>query len=133
MNLYECMFLVDSGTAANDWDGIVSYIHGILTKHNSEIIKTQKFGERKLAYKIGDYTRGAYILVNFNAPTGSIVLMRREFELSDKVIRLLIVRNDEPKKKIPVKVSVATQNLAEAGDGNKTEEIVEHNLERSGI
>ncbi len=94
MNRYEGMFLVDNTTVNNDWDNLVGHIQGILTKHNSENIETQKWGERKLAYKIGEHVHGTYILVRFDAPNIAVSAMRKEFELSDKIIRLLILRDD---------------------------------------
>ena len=92
---YEGMFLVDNATATDEWDSLVSHIHDVLTKHGSEIVSTQKWGEGKLAYKIGNHTRGTYVLLKFNAPGTSIVKMRKEFILSDKIIRSLIVRDDK--------------------------------------
>lgn len=98
MNRYEAMFLVDNATATNDWDNLIIHIRDILTKHGSEIIEIQKFGERKLAYKIGDHSRGTYILIRFNAPGLSVSKIRKEYRLSDKVIRTLIVRDDKQKR-----------------------------------
>ncbi|MGR3220829.1 MAG: 30S ribosomal protein S6 [Candidatus Anammoxibacter sp.] len=95
MNQYEGMFLVDNATATDEWDDLVSHLHDVLTKHGSEIVSTQKWAEAKLAYKIGDHTRATYVLVKFNAPGSSIVTIRKDFVLSDKIIRSLIVRDDK--------------------------------------
>lgn len=96
MNRYEGLFVVDNAIVMNDWDNLVDHIQGVLTKHKSENLDLQKWGERKLAYKIGLHTRGTYILVRFEAPGDSVLTIRKEFELSDKVIRILIVRDDKP-------------------------------------
>ena len=95
LNQYEGMFLVDNATATDEWDNLVNHIHDVLTKQGSEIVSTQKWGEGKLAYKIGNHTRATYVLVKFNAPGSSIVKIRKEFILSDKIIRSLIVRDDK--------------------------------------
>ncbi|MGR3318970.1 MAG: 30S ribosomal protein S6 [Candidatus Anammoxibacter sp.] len=95
LNQYEGMFLVDNATATDEWDDLVNHIHDVLTKHGSEVVSTQKWAENKLAYKIGNHTRATYVLVKFNAPGSSIVKIRKEFVLSDKIIRSLIVRDDK--------------------------------------
>ena len=95
LNQYEGMFLVANATATDEWDNLINHIHEVLTKQGSEIGRTQKWGEGKLAYKIENHTRGTYILVKFNAPGTSIVKIRKEFILSDKIIRSLIVRDDK--------------------------------------
>ena len=61
------MFLVDSGQAASDWDGIVGLIETILKKADAEVVCLRKWSDRKLAYEIGHKSRGTYILCYFKA------------------------------------------------------------------
>ncbi|MCF6150094.1 MAG: 30S ribosomal protein S6 [Candidatus Kuenenia sp.] len=93
MRLYEGMFLIDNVPASADWDGVVKSIHGILEKNGAEILKTEKWGEKKLAYKIKGHKRGTYLLIHFNAESTSISPMKRDFQLSDFLIRFLILRD----------------------------------------
>lgn len=92
MKLYEGMFLIDNALANNEWENVVNHIQDILTKHNSEILKIGKWEERKLAYKIGKHTRGTYLLAHFNAPNSEILSIRKECQISDKILRTLIVK-----------------------------------------
>ena len=46
---YEGMFLLDSTKAAAAWDDTVKHVHDILTKHNSEIVASRQWDERRLA------------------------------------------------------------------------------------
>jgi ribosomal protein S6 len=66
-----------------------------LQKNGAEILKTEKWGEKKLAYKIKGHKRGTYFLIHFNAKNSAIVTIRRDFQLSDYVVRSLIVRDDK--------------------------------------
>lgn len=122
MNSYEGMFLVDNTIATNDWDELVNHLQDILTKHGSEIIETEKWGEMKLAYNIGAHSRGTYIVILFKAPSLSIVKIRRDCELSDKIIRSLVVRNDESKKVIKKTESVENNTADESLDTNVSDE-----------
>ena len=92
--VYEAMFLVDSAQAATDWEGTNSLIKTILEKAEAQIISIRKWDERKLAYDIAKKSRGAYILCYFNAPTSKITQIERDVQLSEKIMRVLILRGD---------------------------------------
>jgi len=94
---YEGMFLLDSARATREWDVVQAHVHDILKKHGAEITKSEKWSERRLAYDIRGHKRGVYMLTYFTAPGEAIRLINRDCELSDVVIRNLIIV-DEPKK-----------------------------------
>lgn len=95
MRMYEGLFLIDNTHASMEWDNVVKHIHDILQKNGAEILKTEKWGEKKLAYKIKGHKRGTYLLIHFNAKSGAIAAIKRDFQLSDYVIRSLIVKDDK--------------------------------------
>jgi small subunit ribosomal protein S6 len=92
--VYEAMFLIDSALAATDWEGINELIKTILKKAEVEIISMRKWDERKLAYDIAGKSRGTYILCYFNAPTSKITQIERDVQLSEKIMRVLILTGD---------------------------------------
>ena len=93
--MYEGLFLIDTAHASTEWDNAVKHIHDILQKNGAEILKTEKWGEKKLAYKIKSHKRGTYLLVHFNAKNSAIAIVRRDFQLSDYIIRFLIIKDDK--------------------------------------
>ncbi len=95
MRLYEGMFIIGDTVASSDWEAAVEHVEGLLKNRGAEILKSEKWEDRKFAYKLKGHKRGAYLLVYFNAPTDSISLVKRDFELSDNVLRTLIVRVDK--------------------------------------
>ena len=95
MRLYEGMFIISDTVAGADWEVTVKHVEGLLKNRGAEILKSEKWEDRKFAYKLKGHKRGAYLLVYFNAPTDSISPMKRDFELSDNVLRTLIVRVDK--------------------------------------
>ena len=95
LRMYEGLFLLDKEHASVEWDNVVKHIHNILQKNGTKILKTEKWGEKKLAYKIKGHKRGTYFLVHFNANNSAITTIRRDFQLSDYVVRSLIVRDDK--------------------------------------
>ena len=92
--LYEALFLIDSAEAASDWDGICEYIKKVLDKSGAEIVSLRKWDDRPLAYEINRKKRGVYILVYFNAPGDGIGVIERDVQLSERVMRVLILKGD---------------------------------------
>lgn len=95
MRMYEGLFLIDNAHASTEWDNVVKHIQDILQKNDAEILKTEKWGEKKLAYKIKSHKRGTYLLIHFNAKNSAIALIRKNFQLSDYIVRFLIVKDDK--------------------------------------
>src|SRR3989337_2458900 len=92
--MYEGLFLIDNAHANTEWDNVVKHIHDILQKNGAETLKTEKWGEKKLSYKIKSHKRGTYLLVHFNAKNSAIATIRRDFQLSDYIVRFLIIKDD---------------------------------------
>ncbi|OHB75780.1 MAG: 30S ribosomal protein S6 [Planctomycetes bacterium RBG_16_55_9] len=89
--LYEGMFLVDSATAGADWDGIIAAIKRILERAEAEIISIRKWDDRRLAYEIKHVARGTYLLTYFRASGEKIQGIEKDVNLSEKILRVLIL------------------------------------------
>lgn len=95
VKLYEGMFLVDTALAASDWEGVNDFIKGILQKAGAEILSMKKWDDRKLAYDIAGKNRGTYILVFFKVEGDKVREIERSVQLSERVMRVLILNIDE--------------------------------------
>ncbi len=91
MKRYEGMFLFDSA-GARDWASIDQEVRRLLGRIAAEPLVCVKFDERKLAYEIKRRKRGTYVLTYFNAPAERITELERDAQLSESVLRLLVVR-----------------------------------------
>lgn len=93
--LYEGMFLVDSAKAASDWDGVNAAIKKILDRAKAEIVSIRKWDDRRLAYDIKGVSRGTYLLCYFRADGGQIQSIEKAVQLSETIIRVLILSTDQ--------------------------------------
>ena len=93
--LYEGLFLVDTGQAASDWDGTIAVIEKMLSRADAEVVSMRKWDERPLAYEINKKGRGTYILIYFNGDPLKITTIERDVQLSEKVVRVMILRTDK--------------------------------------
>jgi small subunit ribosomal protein S6 len=90
---YEAMFLVGQAAAA-DLASVIEHIKEILTRAHAELIAMSKWDERRLAYEIKKQKRGLYILTYFKAANTALPHIERDCNLSEKVLRVLILRAD---------------------------------------
>ncbi len=132
--LYEGLFLIDSGQAATDWDGVISAIEKILKRADAEVVTIKKWDERKLAYDVEGKARGTYILVYFNGDTSRIGSIEKDVQLSEKIMRVLILRTEkmsqeEIDKEVPFEIAakraanaVAAAEKAQAERADQAEE-----------
>ncbi|MCF6157805.1 MAG: 30S ribosomal protein S6 [wastewater metagenome] len=95
LRLYEGLFLIDNAYANTELDTVVKHIHDILQKNGAEILKSENWGEKKLAYKVNGHKRGTYFLIHFNAKSMAVAAIRRDLQLSDSIIRFLIVKDSK--------------------------------------
>ena len=126
MRLYEGMFIISDTVAGSDWEAAVKHVEDLLKNRGAEVLKSEKWEDRKFAYKLKGHKRGAYLLVYFNAPTDSISPMKRDFELSGNVLRTLIVRVDKVGESKPEEeVEKPVEETQASGDSadTKNEEV----------
>jgi small subunit ribosomal protein S6 len=88
---YEAMFLLGN---PGEGDHAINLCRGIIERHGGEILLIKKWDERKLAYEIGKHKRGTYILAYFKAPGAAIAQIERDVNLSEEVLRVLVLRAD---------------------------------------
>jgi small subunit ribosomal protein S6 len=90
---YEAMFLLSQSQAA-DFGAAIAHIKDGLERSGAQIIAMKKWDERRLAYEINKNKRGVYILCYFSCNARKMVEIERFFNLSEKVMRHLMVRVD---------------------------------------
>jgi small subunit ribosomal protein S6 len=93
LRTYEGMFLFDP-TFATDMGKVEQEIARLMERAGAEIIMCNKWDERKLAYEIKGRKRGCYVLVFFRAESDKITGIERDVQLSESVLRVLIMRAD---------------------------------------
>lgn len=108
---YEAMFIIGQ-SQASDLTGVVAHINEVLSRGHAEVIAMKKWDERRLAYEIRGQKRGLYILVYFKAPGVDVAHIERDCNLSEKILRTLILRADH-----------LTAEEMQSADGRKELEI----------
>jgi small subunit ribosomal protein S6 len=100
MRVYEELFIVKPDAPEEEVDAFVQQIEGTITKGNGTVDKTDKWGVRKLAYRVAKYAEGNYVLIQFTSTPELVHEVERRMRVSDMVIKFITVRIDEKQKKI---------------------------------
>ena len=111
--LYEGLFLVDASVASQNWAELEALMTGIVTNHGGFIEYSEKRPEQRLAYEINGTKRGVYFLVYFRADTQSIVGMRNDAQLNEKIMRSLFVQETFLEDEMKRRKEVAERRMAE--------------------
>src|SRR5688572_8310225 len=90
---YEAMFLIGQAAAANLPD-VIDHIKDIFHRAGAELVAMKKWDERRLAFEIKKQKRGLYILTYFKAQNTALPGIERDCNLSERILRVMILRAD---------------------------------------
>ena len=93
LQLYEAMFLVETNIAS-DWEAAKGMIQKTMDRANAQLLVRRLWDERRLAYPISKHKRATYVLCYFRAPGSAIGGIERDVQLSEHLLRVLILRAD---------------------------------------
>ncbi|WP_026895385.1 30S ribosomal protein S6 [Clostridiisalibacter paucivorans] len=94
MNKYEGVFIFEPNMEEESRNELFEKVKGII-EENGSITDIDEWGNRKLAYEIKDFTEGYYIVIKFETAVDAINEIGRICKISEKVIRHMIVNDDE--------------------------------------
>ena len=89
MNNYETVFILNPVLSDEQAKDTVEKFVNVLTKANAEIINTENWGLKKLAYPINKKSTGFYNLIEFTAEPQVINTLETEYRRDESVMRFL--------------------------------------------
>ncbi len=97
---YETLYLVRPDISPEDLLTIQNRVEQSVTGNGGELIKSEKWAERDLAYRIENYTRGTYYIAVYAAEPKAVTDIERYFNLSkNNVLRFMTVNYIEEEQK----------------------------------
>ena len=111
MNQYEVMYVVDAALEDSARSELINRFNELVVKNGGEVERVDEWGKRRLAYAINYKTEGYYVLMYIKAPADLPKELERNFQISDKILRSLIIRyeGEVPAKREPLKPYVARE------------------------
>jgi small subunit ribosomal protein S6 len=99
--VYEELFIVRPDVTEEEVDGIVEPLRGVVTNAGGTVDKVDKWGVRRLAYKVEKRNEGYYILLQFTTSGSNVVReLERRLRVNDAVMKFITVRVDQKMRKV---------------------------------
>ena len=118
MNQYEVMYVIDAALEDSARIELIDRFSDLVKKNGGEIDRVDEWGKRRLAYAINYKTEGYYVLMYIKAPSELPKELERNFQISDKILRSLVIRyeGEVPAKREPLKPYAAREAAAPAAE-----------------
>ena len=127
MRRYETIFIASPTLTDEQSDELVKQYEGIIAEQGGELLKTDKWGRKKLAYEVQKFSEGYFTLFEMNAGPTLVAELERRFRNNDVVIKYLSVRMDEAEKaagRTKQRIERETKRKAQAGIKERSAEEV---------
>ncbi len=96
---YETLYLVRPDISPEGLLTIQNRVEQSVAGNDGEMVKSEKWAERDLAYRINNYTRGTYYIAVYSAEPKAVTDIERYFNLSkNNVLRFITVQYIEEQK-----------------------------------
>jgi small subunit ribosomal protein S6 len=100
MRIYENLFIVRPDATEEEIDQLIELMSKHVATAGGTVDKVDKWGKRRLAYRVEKYREGSYVLFQFTAGPETVKEFERRMRVQDSVIKFITVRIDETLKRV---------------------------------
>src|SRR5271166_6522016 len=104
-NVYECMFLLDPNKVAGDVPTAAKQLHGLLERHQAEVLASRPWDERRLTYPVKGHKKGLYYLTYFRTEGKNLIELAHDIALNEMILRHLVLKVDPKLESIMLAVA----------------------------
>ena len=97
---YEFVYVLAPTVANSEVEAIQGELDEQIRKLGGSVENTDLWGRRKLAYPIGNFTEGIYVVQLLRGPGDMVTELERRLRVKDDVLRYLTVRVDDDLRKV---------------------------------
>ena len=95
MPLYETVFIARQDMTPAQVDELSTNLTNVIKEGEGQVVKTDNWGLRSLAYRIQKNKKGHYVLMQIDAPAPAVLEMERQIRLNEDVLRYMTIRVEE--------------------------------------
>ncbi len=112
--VYETTVIINAALEDQDIDAVISKITSYIENHGGELMETNKWGRRRLAYPINKKYNGYYVHLVFTTIPSVLPVLERFLILEDTILRHLTLILPEKLRKLRQEKALAE---GKAGEG----------------
>lgn len=134
MHLYETITIFDPNRTDEDINETVEKTTSIITGAGGEILKTDHWGRRKMAYELNKHEKGYYVLMLYRTPSETIKKIEDTYKVNDQIIKYMVIKLNKKQTEGALKVlseaeaakaAAETKAATEATEGAESTETAE--------
>ena len=114
MRHYETVFIMVPDLPDEEREGIIQRYRSVITEAGGDLLMTDEWGRRRLAYEIKNLTKGHYVLFEHASQPTIIAEMERQMRLDDQILRYLTIKLEDTFDKAAYEAKKATEEEAKS-------------------
>lgn len=95
MRKFETLLLISPELAADARDELLASLAGVIEREQGQIVTTDHWGMRDLAYPVKKQMRGYYVRLEYVAPGETVAELERNIRINDGVFKFITVKLEE--------------------------------------
>jgi small subunit ribosomal protein S6 len=92
MPLYETIFIARQDVPSTQVETLASTFAEVIRSNGGQVLKTEQWGLRNLAYRVNKNKKGHYVLFNIDAPSVAVLELERQMKINEDILRFMSVR-----------------------------------------
>jgi small subunit ribosomal protein S6 len=122
MQLYETIFIIHPELNEEDVEEHIKRVENLVTRLGGEILKTERWGKKRLAYEVDKHRYGFYVLLRLRGNSAILPELERHYRLTEGIIKSLVIRLHAEPKEEPAMVAQAVPGEEEERSPREYEE-----------
>lgn len=107
MNTYEALIVFKPVLDVDNTEGVVKGVENTIQNLKGKVLKLEKVGRKRLAYEVSKFKDGFVTLFWFQLDPAAVAEFKKYCQLSEDIIRLTLVRQDQFDPAAPVNLTTA--------------------------
>ena len=95
MNEYELMYIVHPEADSDAVTSVNEQVTAWIGAQGGEVLQTNVWGRRKLAFAIEKQSEGTYVVMNLRLAGPALAEVERNIRLHERILRYIFVRQGE--------------------------------------
>jgi small subunit ribosomal protein S6 len=96
--IYEELFILRPDITEEEVTPVIDQLRTVITNAGGTMDKEERWGVRKLAYRVEKRNEGFYVLLQFTAAASAVKEVERRLRVNDAVLKYMTVRIDDKLK-----------------------------------
>ncbi len=92
MSFYECVLIARQEISASQVEQLSETLSQIVRDNGGQVVKTESWGLKTLAYKIKKNRKGHYVMLGLDAPPAAVAELERQMSINEDILRYQTVR-----------------------------------------